>query len=125
MATKKKTEKTKLFFCGTAGNDNPGCWAKMQTEAEARWMVDELLKHAGYSLTPFKQFRIEKHRGEFDSKHYLYGVAEPAFDGSIDNTHEGVMVELDGKVVYNDIQPTDQSLEDGDHDDECEICAKK
>ena len=112
----------KLFFCGVAGLDNPGAWTKMMTEAEVRGYVSECLKKAGWLKKPFKTLRIERHPEGEDVRVYLWGWDEPSFQGDF-GLHTGVRVEVDGKVVYNDLKPSEES-EPGDHDD-CEDCAKE
>lgn len=113
----------KLFFCGTAGFDNPGAWSKMLGEAEARDMVSVSLELAGWKDKPLSRFRVERHDGsDGDVKVYLWGEDEPGFQGDDFGQHEGTKVEVDGKVVYNDLKPSSDE-DPGDHE-ECEDCAK-
>lgn len=111
----------KLFFCGTAGFDNPGAWCKQMTEAEARDMVSVSLGKAGWEGKPLSRFRVERHVEGEDSKVYVWGEDEPRFQGDDYGLHVGVRVEVDGEVVYNDLRPS-EDCEPGDHDD-CEDCA--
>jgi hypothetical protein len=110
----------KIFFCGRAGIDCPGAWCKMMTEAEARDMVSDSLKKAGWEGKPLSKLRVERHDGEDGARIYVWGEDEPGFQGDDYGQHEGTRVEVDGKVVYNDLVPLED--EDGDHED-CEDCA--
>jgi hypothetical protein len=111
----------KLFMCGTSGVDNPGAWTKLWTEAEARDYVSESLKKAGWTGKPLKTFTIERHPGEYeDSRIYIWGEDEPGFVDLQQGFHKGVKVEVDGVVVYNDLEPSELSDRE-DHDDpECD-----
>lgn len=121
MVAKKELLK-KLFFCGKAGFDNPGAWSKMMDEPAARDMVSVSLELAGWTAKPLNRFRIERHVEGEDVRIYIWGEEEPGFQGDDFGNHVGTMVEIDGKVVYNDLKPSEES-EPGDHED-CEDCAK-
>ncbi len=125
MATKVATDHVKkLFFCGTAGFDNPGAWCKMMSEAEALGdMMSVPLKLAGWEGKPVNKLRVERCPGENeDTKVYIWGEEEPGFQADNYGQHVGTKVEVDGKVVYNDMRPSEDS-EAEDHED-CEDCAK-
>ena len=113
----------KIFFCGRAGFDSPGAWCKMMTEAEARDIVSVSLEKAGWKDKPLQRFRVETHAEGVDSRFYVWGEDEPAFDGDDNGNHVGTRVEVDGEVVYNDLRPAEESLVDDDHED-CEDCAR-
>jgi hypothetical protein len=114
----------KLYFCGKAGIDNPGAWAKMMSEEDARGMVSPCLERAGWPEgKPISRFRVEVHPGgDGDTRVHVWGEEEPGFQGDDYGLHEGIKVEVDGAVVYNDLKPSEES-EPGDHED-CEDCAK-
>lgn len=112
----------KLFLCGKAGFDNPGAWSRMMTEAEARDMVSVSLEEAGWKDKPLSKFRVERHAEDEDTRIYIWGEEEPGFQGDDFGLHVGTKVEIDGKVVFNNLKPSQES-EPGDHDD-CEDCAK-
>ncbi len=117
-------ETKKLFFCGRAGFDNPGAWCKMMSEAEARSMVSESLKKAGVPEGQrIQSYSVDSHPGDgsSDSRFYRWGLDEPSFDGDEHSEHVGTSVEVDGKAVYNDIRPAEDSEE---HDPDCDVCAK-
>ena len=112
----------KLYFCGRAGCDSPGAWARMMSEAEARDMVSPCLEKAGWADKPIAKFRVEVHPGDdTDTRVHIWGEDEPGFQGDDYGLHRGIKVEVDGVVVYNDLVPSDES-EEGDHED-CEDCA--
>jgi len=115
-------EMKKLFFCGRAGIDSPGGWARMMDEAKARDMVSESLGLAGWKDKPLNSYRVERHVEGEDSRFYSWGEDETAFDGDDYGQHVGVRVEIDGEEVYNDLVPSEESDPD-DHED-CEDCAE-
>lgn len=112
----------KLFFCGTAGFDNPGAWSKLMTEEEAREFgsVDEALMRAKWLEKPLKTFCIERHVEGEDSRVYIWGEEEPGFSDLDAGQHVGYKVEIDGVLVYSDLKPSGDSDPEDHEDEECE-----
>jgi hypothetical protein len=116
----------KVFFCARTGFDEPGAWCELWDEAKVREYVTESLRKAGVGAdTPFKTLRVEIHRGsEEDGRLYIWGEDQPGFQAGDYGDHEGLKVEVDGVVVYNDLRPAGDDGEIADHDPDCEDCAQ-
>ncbi len=117
----------KIFFCARAGWDEPGAWCELWDEEKVREYVSESLKKAGVtSDVLIKTLRVEIHRGsEEDGRLYIWGENQPGFHVGDHGEHEGLMVEVDGVVVYNDLKPAGDADEIEEHDAACEECAKE
>ncbi len=114
----------KIFFCARTGFDEPGAWCELWDEERVREYVSESLKKAGVAGDmAVKTLRVEIHRGS-DGRIYIWGENQPGFQAGDYGEHEGLKVEVDGVVVYNDLKPAgdDDELEDRDRD--CEDCAE-
>lgn len=114
-------ESKKIFLCGTAGFDNPGAWTKLMTESEVREYLPKAIEKAGWTGKSFQKLYVESHLEGRDSKYYVWGEEEPAFQGDGFGSHVGSKIVIDGKVVYNDLQPSPDS--DPEDHEECEDCA--
>lgn len=117
----------KIFFCARTGFDEPGAWCELWDEATVREYVGESLKRAGVPKdAPLKTLRVEIHReSEEAGRLYIWGEDQPGFQAGDHGTHEGLLVEVDGEVVYSDLKPAGDADEIADHDADCEDCAKK
>lgn len=109
----------KLFFRAWTGSES-GAWSTLMGESEARGMVDLTMERIGWKDKPLKKFRVERHTEDGDIKLWMWGEDEAGFqDESV--THVGTLVEIDGKVVFNDMAPSKDS-DPEDHED-CLFCA--
>lgn len=117
----------KIFFCARTGWDKPGAWADLWNEAKVREYVSESLATAGVTADlPIKKLRVEIHKGpEDDGRLYIWGEDQPGFQVGDYGDHEGLKVEVDGVVVYNDLRPAGDGGEIADHDPGCEDCAQR
>ncbi len=108
----------RLFFCGRGPFEEPGAWAKLMNQAEFREYLSNSLFTAGVgSDRAFKTCRVEIHKGtEEDSRIYIWGEDEPGFQADHFGDKEGLVVELDGKVVFDNTVPCED--EDDEEDDE-------
>jgi len=95
----------KIFFCARTGWDEPGAWADLWNEAKVREYVSESLAKAGVTAdVPIKKLRVEIHKGpEEDGRLYIWGEDQPGFQVGDYGDHEGLKVEVDGVLVYNDL----------------------
>ncbi len=117
----------KLFLFATGPFDQPRAWARM---GDLRWIQDyvqDSLEKAGFANKPFERVRVEHHRADGtglceDGRIYVWGEEEPAADTSRLADHEGLYVEVDGKVVFNDLSPLEKDDEGDEHDPDCEYC---
>lgn len=117
----------KIFLC-VIGPYEQRAWSTLWTEDETRASVRDFLlglvpsEVIGLLDQPFKKLRVERLKGDQDDdgRIYIWGEDEPGVD-HIDLTHEGTCIWLDGKIIYNDLQPSESERLEG-HDEECEDC---
>lgn len=113
----------KLWFC-FRGPYETNAWAALWDRAKLLdFFKDHKIVGPVLKKSPdFKKIRVESHRGaaDEDGRVYIWGEDEPGSDGP-DTQHEGTIVYLDDKIVYNDCKFIDD--EDEDHDAaECDLC---
>lgn len=117
----------KLWFCGRGPCDSPGAWASLWDEAELRdfFKTDKLV--TAHLPKKFSTLRVESHHAldEGDTRVYIWGEKQPGFQNDDYGQHKGIKIEVDGKVVYNDLKPAGDADDLADHDPECEDCAPK
>lgn len=116
----------KLWFSGRDGLDG-GAWADLWTLKQVRefFKGNEAIA-AHLPKKAFKSLHVKVCFGpEEDGRLYSWGEKQPGFQvGDIQDDHEGTYIEVDGKVVHNDLHPAGDENEVEDHDEECETCAK-
>jgi len=117
----------KLWFCGRDGMDG-GAWADLWTLKQVREFFNgNELVEPHLPKKPFKTLRVKRCNGTYgdDSRLYVWGEKQPGFQvGDVQDDHEGTYIEVDGKVVFNDLKPGGDEDEIEDHDEDCETCAK-
>lgn len=116
----------KIFFCGRGPCEQPGAWAQLWSEGKVREYLKDSLAKAGVSDRPFERLRVERHQAldQDDTRVYIWGEDQPGISCEDYGQHEGLRVEIDGVVVYNDLRPAGDEDDLADHDPECEECAK-
>lgn len=124
----------KLFFCARTGMDEPGAWAEMWTENKLRdffrthtsgseilKQINKALKASGEKL---QTLRVEiLHGPDEDGRLYMWGEKQPGFQANDYSDHDGLKVEVNGKVVFNSLKPAGDEDEIEEHDPDCEDCA--
>ncbi len=114
----------KIFFCGKDGVDN-GAWAELYSLKQVRdFFKDNAHVAPHLPKKAFKTLRVMRCYGPNDdaSRIYIWGEKQPGFSEGDVYPHVGTFVEIDGKVVYNDLKPGDDD-DIADHED-CDECAK-
>lgn len=121
----RELQQKKLWFCFRGPYDT-SAWATLWDKKKLLEFFKDhevvaplLAKHP-----KFETLRVEVNRGEADDdgRVYIWGEDEPGSEGP-DTQHEGTLVYIDGKLVYNDSRFVD--TEDDTHEaSDCEMCQK-
>jgi hypothetical protein len=115
----------KLWFCFRGPYDT-NAWAAMWTREKLLdfFKTDDLVTKVLKKHPKFKTLVVESHRGveDEDGRVFIWGLDEAGTEGP-DTQHKGHVIELDGKVVYNDCTFDDE--DDTDHDPKgCTLCTQ-
>lgn len=94
-----------------------GSWAGLMGEREARSMVGVTMKRLGVE-GPLSRFRVEHHLKNGDLKIWVWGENEAGYQEE-EEPHVGTLVEVDGRRIFNNLEPLDKS----DPHDDCPLCA--
>jgi hypothetical protein len=121
--------KPKIWFRAHAGMNEPRAYAELKTIGEVRKYFNKthFPEVCKCLQKRFSKLIVEEHQplsAEWDTVIYVWGEDTPNFQVNDYGQHEGLKIEVDGKVVFNSLKPGGDADELADHDPECEECAK-
>ena len=122
VAEVHEEEAKKIFFLANGPMDNPRAGAELWDREKATKFVERFLKEAGVADKRFDSFRIESHVAdgyEDDGSSIMmmsWGQDSPSIQFDDHGDQVGLLVELDGQEVFNNLKPVRD--DEGDEEDE-------
>ena len=107
-------EQDKKIFFYAKGSLDLMAWAEMWDREKAAKYVESYLKEAGVVDEPFQSFRIEKCYEGGEARIMSWGESSPVADLNDFGDEKGLRVELDGKEVFNSMEPLDGEESEGE-----------
>ncbi len=104
----------KLWFCGRDGLDG-GAWADLWTLKQVRdFFKGNEAVEPHLPKKAFKTLRVKRCFGQDgdDSRLFVWGETQPGFQNGDLQAHVGTYVEVDGKVIFDDIVEEEEEDED-------------
>lgn len=105
-------EESKKIFFYAKGPLEPRAWAELWDRKKAKEFVASYLKDAKADSKPFESFRVESHGdSDGDARIMSWGEDSPGADLADYGSQKGLLVELDGKEVFNNLEEIDEDDE--------------
>lgn len=95
--------KKQLWFCARVGDEQPGSYAGLWTESQVREYIQGTDAERFLPKTSFSKLRVEFHHGDSDARLYLWGEDQPGVNNTEFGGKKGLYVEIDGKVLHDDL----------------------
>lgn len=103
IAEVHEEEGKKIFFHARGPMDFATAWAELWDREKATDYVKHQLKEAGLEGRHFDSYRVERHMDAGEVRIWSWGESAPSVQFEEYGGSKGLLVELDGKEVFNNL----------------------
>jgi hypothetical protein len=108
VAEVHEEEPKKIFFFARGPMDNTRAWAELWDRKKATDYIKTQLKEAGLEDRPFESYRVERHSDDGEVRVWSWGESSPSATFDDYGSQKGLLVELDGKEVFNNLEEIEE-----------------